>query len=83
MGEALILDSPLVLEVKAPYSFRTEMRLLRDGKPVLSSPGKSLSYKAGLPGIYRVEVYLKENSPLDNKIPWIVSNPIFLRKENN
>lgn len=83
MGETLILDSPLVLEVKAPYSFRTEMRLLRDGKPVLSSPEKRLSYKAGLPGIYRVEVYLKENSPLDNKIPWIVSNPIFLRKENN
>jgi hypothetical protein len=83
MGETLVLSSPLVLEVKVPYSFRTETRLLRDGKTVLSSPEKRLSYEASLPGIFRVEVYLKENSPLDKKIPWIVSNPIFLRKENN
>ena len=83
MGETLVLSSPLILEVKVPYSFRTETRLLRDGKTVLSSPEKRLSYEASLPGIFRVEVYLKENSPLDKKIPWIVSNPIFLRKENN
>jgi len=81
MGETLILDSPVVFEVMAPFSFRKEIRLICNGKQVASSQKESLSFEAGLPGIFRAEVYLKERSPLDNNIPWIVSNPIFLRKE--
>jgi hypothetical protein len=68
-------------EVRAPFPFRKEVRLLRDGRVIASSRGDTLRAPSEGPGVYRVEVYLKERSPLGADIPWIVSNPIYLRKE--
>ena len=68
-------------EARAPFPFRKEVRLLRDGRVIASSREDTLRALSEGPGVYRVEVYLKERSPLGADIPWIVSNPIYLRKE--
>ena len=68
-------------EIRAPFPFRKEIRLLRDGRVIASSRAGALGAAAEGPGVYRVEVYLKERSALGPDIPWIVSNPIYLRKE--
>ncbi len=68
-------------EIRAPFPFRKEIRLLRDGRVIASSRDDALGAAAEGPGVYRVEVYLKERSALGPDIPWIVSNPIYLRKE--
>jgi hypothetical protein len=64
-----------------PHRFRKEIRLLRDGSIIAATDGDSLVAPSEGPGVYRVEVYLKERSPLGADIPWIVSNPIYVRKD--
>ena len=81
MGKTLLLDSPVTLLIRAPFPFAVETHLIHNGKTVLRSPKSRVSFKAEQKGIYRVEVYLKEKSPLYKKVPWIISNPIFLRED--
>ena len=81
MGSTVRLRSPLSLHIQAPFPFTKEIYLIRDGKRILHSQKDKLIHIARLPGIYRVEVYLRERTPLGKDIPWILSNPIFL-KEN-
>lgn len=83
MGKTLILDSPVTLLVRAPFSFAKEIHLIHNGKTILRSHKRRMIFQAEHPGTYRVEVYLKEKTPLDKKVPWIISNPIFLREEKN
>ena len=82
MGGGSRLLSPLHIRVKAAFPFSKEICLLRNGKRILHSREDSLLYEVKEAGIYRVEVYLKERSPLAKNIPWILSNPISIRKEN-
>lgn len=72
---------PVRFEIRAPFPFRREVRLLRDGRVVASSREGPLRAQAEGAGVYRVEVFLRERTPLGADIPWIVSNPIYLRKE--
>ena len=81
MGETSILDSPVTLRIIAPFPFAKEIHLLRNGKTILRSTKRRVSFKAAHPGTYRVEVYLREKTPLDENIPWIISNPIFLGED--
>ena len=87
MGDTIVIAAAggeartVRFEARAPFPFRKEVRLLRDGRVIASSRENSLRAPAEGPGVYRVEVYLKERSPLGADIPWIVSNPIYLRKE--
>ena len=78
-GEAAA--GPVRFEVRAPFSFATEIHLVRDGRTIASTRDDVLTAEAQGPGVYRVEVFLKERSPLAADIPWIISNPIFLRKD--
>ena len=71
----------LRIEVQAPFPFAKEIRLFRDGRLLAASRENVLTAEAQGPGVYRVEVYLRARSPLGKDIPWIVSNPIFLRKD--
>lgn len=80
-GETLFFDSQATLRIEAPFPFAKEVLLLLNGEIVLRSREKSISYESGQAGFYRVEVYLKERSPLARNVPWIVSNPIYLRKD--
>jgi hypothetical protein len=81
MGGNIITNSSASLHVKAPFPFLTEAHLLHNGNLVLRSSKDEFIYETEEPGHYRVEVYLKERSPLDKNIPWILSNPIFLREK--
>jgi hypothetical protein len=67
--------------VRSPYPFAHETRLLRDGAEVGRTDGPSLSMESSGPGVYRAEVYLRERTPLDRRVPWIVSNPIVLERQ--
>jgi hypothetical protein len=81
MGSTVLLDSPLTFHIEAPFPFAKEIHLVHNGKKIFTSTKESVSYEADQPGTYRVEVYLTARSPLKKNIPWIVSNPIFLRKD--
>ncbi len=80
MGEMKRIKFPINLNIISPFPFRTETRLIHRGNVILTSNKKHVTIKVRKPGAYRVEVYLRESSPLNREIPWIVSNPIFLRK---
>jgi hypothetical protein len=47
---------------------------------VQSSGESEISFTPRQPGVYRVEVYLKGWSPLARDIPWVISNPVFLKE---
>jgi hypothetical protein len=64
------------LRVQTPFSFAHETRIIHDGRATAASLERYLAYTPGEPGAYRVEVYLRERSPLRADIPWIVSNLI-------
>jgi hypothetical protein len=81
MGSTVMSDSPVTLNIEAPFPFAKDIHLVHNGKRIFSSNEESVSYDAAHPGTYRVEVYLTERSPLGKKIPWVVSNPIFLRED--
>ncbi len=80
MGSVAELTTPVRLHIEAPFPFRKEIHIIRGGKNILRSQEEALFYSAQEPGIYRVEIFLKERTPLGKDIPWIVSNPIFLKE---
>ena len=81
MGNETSLSSPVTLHIQAPFSFNAEIHLIHNGKSIYRSMDVHSSYVASQPGTYRAEVYLKERSPLSKNIPWIVSNPIFIKED--
>ncbi|MFB0566369.1 MAG: hypothetical protein ACETWK_11930 [Candidatus Aminicenantaceae bacterium] len=83
MGRTLLLDSPVMLHIKAQFPFSIEILLIHDGKTILRSTKTGIAFEAKNPGTYRVEIYLKERTPLGKDIPWIISNPIFLQEEKS
>jgi len=82
MGDTVSTAAPLKIGVGADFPFAVEVRVVRDGRKIMTAGG-SLTMSINQPGVYRVEVYLKERSPLDPGAPWIVSNPIFVRPEGS
>jgi hypothetical protein len=83
MGGTALLESGLSLHVQASFPFAKEIHLIQDGKSIFRSTEENIYFEAKQPGVYRVEAYLREKSPLGKEIPWIVSNPIFLREDKN
>lgn len=83
MGSSIAYDPMVNLFVQAPPGIASEIRLLSNGVLVRSSSAGRLEYNPSAPGVYRVEVYLRTRSPLSRKCPWILSNPIYLRKADH
>jgi hypothetical protein len=83
MGKEISFKSPITLFIKVPTSFSKEILLLRNGKEIFRSEKRRSSFVAEQTGTYRVEVYLREKTPLGNNIPWILSNPIYIGKEEH
>ncbi|MDH4196694.1 MAG: hypothetical protein OEW05_04735 [Candidatus Aminicenantes bacterium] len=83
MGAEVVLDpaAPPVFAATVPYDFATETHLVCGGRTVARTTETLLLHKAAEPGAYRVEVYLRERSPLSPRVPWILSNPIYVRKK--
>jgi hypothetical protein len=82
MGSTVYQDSAARVEFRAeaPFAFPVQTRLLRDGKVVRSVDGAGVSFASEGPGVYRLEVYLRDGSLLAPDFPWIISNPIFIRE---
>jgi hypothetical protein len=78
MGEEIAFTENAKLTVTVPLKSR--IAVFRDGgSPEYFSDETNLSYPLQNKGVYRVEVYLDSlDSPFD-KIPWIISNPIYVR----
>jgi hypothetical protein len=74
MGSEFPLQPGLHLRSVSPLPVR--FRLVRDGKEVHSSLGRTFDYAVQEPGNYRVELWL--NLP-DGPQIWILSNPIYVR----
>ena len=81
MGESFVFDESISLFIESPVSISCQTSLWHNGKPILTDSKHQISYTCLDPGVYRVEVYLHEKSPLNISCPWILSNPIFLREE--
>ena len=69
VGGTLRWNTGATLEVRLPKS--AEIRVLRDGKPLLKRQGRSIDTPLSEGGVYRVEAYR------DGRL-WIVSSPIYV-----
>lgn len=68
----------LGLRAAAPLNAR--FIIFRDGSKFFeASDIREVSVEAGEPGAYRVEVYRDDLGPPFDKMPWIISNPIYVR----
>jgi len=83
MGAEVVLDpaAPPLLAATVPFDFPTETRLVRGGRSVARTTEAVLFHRAAEPGAYRIEVFLRGRSPLSPRVPWILSNPIYVRKK--
>lgn len=74
MSSRFKFEKGIRLEAKAPLP--VGWRLLRDGKVISESAGRTLEAPVDQPGIYRVEAWL---DIAGEKMIWILSNPIYVR----
>ena len=81
MGGSADPARPLTLQVRSPWRYGQKTVLIHDGETLIVSEETSLRRDVRAPGFYRVEVTLPSRMGLNGRIPWIVSNPIFLRKD--
>lgn len=78
MGHTISTGHYLTLKVTVPIQAR--IVLLKDGTDISRSDNAlELSFMPQEPGAYRVEVYLDQLGPPFDKMPWIISNPIYVR----
>ena len=80
MGERVPVGDTVELYANVAAPVGSNLVLLADGTPVHTATDSELRYRFPSPASYRVEVYL-DNSPGSPKIPWIVSNPIYIGEE--
>lgn len=71
------------LRIKTPALNSDVTAIIHNGQKIFTTSEKEISFQPLDSGFYRVEVYLRERSILPEDLPWIVSNPIFLRMANH
>ncbi len=71
------------LHIQLPLSIEKETHLMFNGQSILQSRDDTIEFPVEKSGVYRVEVYLKKRSPLNKRIPWILSNPIFIKEKTS
>ncbi|MBK7932714.1 MAG: hypothetical protein IPK01_04305 [Acidobacteria bacterium] len=78
MGDVVSLGNKLTLRSTSPISAR--FVLFKDGAEVANGSGSNeLSFVPSEPGTYRVEVYQNDLGAPFDAMPWIISNPIYVR----
>lgn len=80
MGEEFDLaDGDPEIRVFSPL--KATIAIFRNGEKVAQESGvTSMTYIAGVPGVYRTEVYLDRLGAPFDEMPWIISNPIWVRR---
>ncbi|MBI3863331.1 MAG: hypothetical protein HY290_15680 [Planctomycetia bacterium] len=76
MGSRLPFAAGLKLTGQAPVP--VTWKLIRNGKAVAESTGRTLEFAVTEPGNYRVETWLRVGG---KKLPWILTNPIYVREK--
>ena len=76
MGEERPFVNDSMLTVHSTAATGTTAVLLRNGAEVLTSLTGELQYRPSEPGAYRVEL-----RHAGTRVPWVVTNPIYLREE--
>ena len=74
MGDELKYEGGLSLVCALPVE--ADLKLFRNGVPILTKNGNRLEYKVTDSGIYRLEAWLMLDS---ESRPWIYSNPVYVR----
>jgi hypothetical protein len=77
MGGEISYSPATVLHITAPSSGRRLIRVIKNGEVVHESSQQALAFKVLKPGTFRVEVYRRPL--LGRPVPWIYSNPIYIR----
>jgi hypothetical protein len=78
MGEDVIAKGPVTFQVQSNAPDGTRFSLLRGGTPIHTATGAHFEYQSSDPGVYRVEAQWP-GAPGEPPIPWLVSNPIYVR----
>jgi hypothetical protein len=73
MGSRVPFGKDLQLQARAPLP--AKWKLVRNGKVISESDGRTFDFKAAEPGIYRVEAWL--NIAGEETI-WVLSNPVYM-----
>ncbi len=80
MGESLDPGGPVTLTVETNAPQTAVIRLFKDGIAVQATAGpRATRIESADPATYRVEVQMP-NSPGHPLAPWLVSNPIYVRR---
>lgn len=78
MGDEIQLSEGVHLVATTPVP--GHIVILRNGQPVAESRGSTrCEFMARETGVYRVEVYLSQLPEPVGSLPWIISNPIYVR----
>ncbi len=75
MGSRVPFAKELKLQGRAPLP--AKWRIVRNGKVVSESKGRSLEYAVSEPGIYRAEAWL---DVAGEETIWVLSNPVYIRQ---
>jgi hypothetical protein len=78
MGDEVESSDELTLKVTAPVKVRAVV--YKNGEIFQErSETTDFSFKPDTPGVYRVEAYLEQIGTGGERMPWIISNPIYVR----
>lgn len=78
MGDEIALTENLILKAAAPQIAR--FVIFKNGEKIYEDGGVSqISFPVKEKGTYRAEVYLDSLGEPFNRMPWIISNPIYVK----
>ncbi len=78
MGDEIVLTGNLNLKASAPQTAR--FIIFKNGEKIQEETGAAqINFPTKEKGTYRVEVYLDSLGEPFDKMPWIISNPIYVR----
>ena len=78
LGDEIDLANGLSLKARAPLNSR--FTLLRDSTVLDQKSGTTADFPISAPGAYRIEAYLDSLPAPTKGQPWIISNPIYVRR---
>ncbi len=78
MGDEISLFDGVNLKAVAPQTAR--FVIFKNGEKVFEASGNSeINFRTTTPGTYRTEVYLDALGTPYDQMPWIISNPIYVK----
>ncbi len=80
MGDEIALDAAGGVNLKAVAPLSARFVVFKNGEQVFQMrDATEINFTAKEQGAYRTEVYLEQLAAPFDKMPWIISNPIYVR----